>query len=65
MAQLASALVFIAIVQPFFLAGLAPILLFYYLLTVREKKFSSFFFFLLIFFSFAHSHSLQKKIHTK
>ena len=64
-AQLASALVFIAIVQPFFLAGLAPILLFYYLLTVREKKFSSFFFFLLIFFSFAHSHSLQKKIHTK
>ena len=33
-AQLASALVFIAIVQPFFLAGLAPILLFYYLLTV-------------------------------
>ena len=34
-AQLASALVFIAIVQPFFLAGLAPILLFYYLLTVR------------------------------
>jgi len=35
-AQLASALVFIAIVQPFFLAGLAPILLFYYLLTVRE-----------------------------
>jgi len=27
--------VFIAIVQPFFLAGLAPILLFYYLLTAR------------------------------
>ena len=36
-AQLASALVFIAIVQPFFLAGLAPILLFYYLLTVRLR----------------------------
>ena len=52
-AQLASSLVFIAIVQPFFLAGLAPIVLFYYLLTVSARSHAlAFFFFCLPSFFF-------------
>jgi hypothetical protein len=58
-AQLASALVFIAIVQPFFLAGLAPILLFYYLLTVRLRvTFFCPFFFLSLALRFLPASSL-------